>query len=108
MNVMMPGLIWGRLSSLITKLENLDQVLKYQWLQQSGDIDDAQWLGPVPPDHLLQPAAKWPRSNSDKPGDGQCSGSLKRSNKHDTKTDKPAASATEKPFVSSAPLFLLK
>ena len=59
-------------------------------------------------DHLLQPAAKRPRSNSDELGDGQHSGSLKCSKERDTKRDKPAASAKEKPFVSSAPLFLLK
>ena len=108
MNVVMPGLICGQLSSLITELENWDQVLKRQWLQQSGDVDDAQWLCPVPSDHLLQPVAKRPHSNSDESGDGQCSSSVKRSKNRDIKTDKPAASAKEKPFVSSAPLFLLK
>ena len=108
MNVAMLGLIRGQLSSLITELENWDQALKCQWLQQSGDVDDAQWLHPAPSDHLLQPVAKRPCSNSDKPGNGSRSGSLKRSKKHDIETDKPAASAKEKPFVSSGPLFLLK
>ena len=89
----MPGLIRGRLSSLITELENWDQILECQWLQQSGDIDDAQWLRPVPSDHLLQPVAKGPRSNSDEPSDGPRSGSLKRSKKRDAEADKPAARA---------------
>ena len=108
MDVAMPGLICGRLSSLITELENWDQHLERQWLQQSGDIDDAQWLRPVPSDHLLQPVAKRPRSNSDEPSAGLCSGSLKRSKKPDAEAEKPAARTKEKPFVSSAPLFLLK
>ena len=64
MDVKMLGLIWGGSLSLLDKLVQWDQALAFQWLQQSGNVDDAKWLHPVPADHLVQPA-KWPQSDSE-------------------------------------------